>query len=97
MVGGEGGPGRRGRSYGPVGAIIWEGQGGHIDEANEASRRSFSARKPPKERSKNGGVSLARRCAGAPPSLSCDNTAGLGAGRGDAADRRASPAGFALS
>src|SRR5262245_31251418 len=70
MLGGEGGPGRRDRSYGPSARSYGGGQGGHIDEAKEASRRS-SPRGAPKERSKNGGVSLARRATGAPPSLSC--------------------------
>src|SRR5262249_46419615 len=46
------------------------GQGGHTHQAKEASRRS-SPRGAPKERSKNGDVSLARRAAPALPSLSC--------------------------
>src|SRR5262245_12261927 len=72
MLGGGGGPGRRGRSYGPSRDQYGEGQGGHTQEAKakEASRRS-SPRGAPKERSKNGGVSLARRAAVALPSLSC--------------------------
>src|SRR5215831_1753831 len=68
---------RRGRPWSKrsfirsVGAIIWGGQGGHIDEAKESIPAQLCARKPPKERSKNGGVSLARRAARAPPSSSC--------------------------
>src|SRR5215831_6105747 len=69
---------RRGRDWSKrtfirsVARSIWGGQGGHTQEAKakEASRRS-SPRGAPKERSKNGGVSLARRAAVALPSLSC--------------------------
>src|SRR5262249_25059135 len=53
-----------------VARSIGAGQGDHTHEAKEASRRS-SPRGAPKERSKNGDVSLVRRAAVALPSLSC--------------------------
>src|SRR5215831_1895620 len=53
-----------------VGAVIWGGQGGHIEEDQRSILARFPARAP-KERSKNGKVSLARRATAAPPACSC--------------------------
>src|SRR5262249_467606 len=67
---------RRGRPWSKrsfirsVARSIGGGQGGHTHQAKEASRRS-SPRGAPKERSKNGDVSLARRPAPALSALSC--------------------------
>src|SRR5215471_14213273 len=67
---------RRGRPWSKrsfirsVARSIGAGQGDHTHEAKEASRRS-SPRGAPKERSKNGDVSLVRRAAAALRSWSC--------------------------
>src|SRR5262244_1987243 len=70
MLGGEGGPGRRGRSYGPSARSY--GKAKAVISTRPKKHPGVALRAgAPKERSKNGGVSLARRAAAAPPSSSC--------------------------
>src|SRR5262249_11253729 len=63
MLGGEGGPGRRGRSYGPSARSYGEAKAVISTRPKKHPGAALRA-EAPKERSKNGGVSLARRAAG---------------------------------
>src|SRR5262245_12261926 len=62
MLGGEGGPGRSGRSYGPSRDQSGEAKAVIPTRPKPKKRPGAALRaEPPKERSKNGGVSLVRR------------------------------------
>src|SRR5215471_2391478 len=77
MLGGEGGSCRRGRSCGPSARSYGEAKAVIARKTNEASWRG-SPRGAPKERSKNGKVSLARRATAALPACSCGQRLDIG-------------------
>src|SRR5262249_15643241 len=82
MLGGEGGSCRRGRSWGPSARSYGRAKAVIARKNNEASGRG-SPRGAPKERSKNGKVSLARRATAALPACGCGQR--LGNGRSESA------------